>query len=353
MANRGRPRKVDLNNVEDAQFEETNDYQDDASPISEPISREDNIGEGTFGDYNPFDESVVERDYSTPKTASGLVEDIDEPTFVPPSYEDIVSEREQQTDESFQQQNPFNDPNPAMNDLSDRDKKIACESLVDTVLDAYEQLHKYAQFVVKVDEEELMQKQAENKIDLSQVIPVTENGDTMTVGEFVGQFNQQSQEALKYDKEFGYKVRPAMIRVFMKRGWGMTDEQYLLYMFGKDIAVKVSIMYQLKKTINNTLEVLEKAHRRNRGGNTEVYESNTQSEIIEDDYEEEDLSMFEDINTYSSTQEPVQNESMMDSFTQNMNINMPNNPKDAMSQHPKEVRNVLRKSKNKGNAESE
>jgi hypothetical protein len=124
-------------------------------------------------------------------------------------------------------------------------------------------------------------------------------------------------------------------------------------MFGKDIAVKVSIMYQLKKTINNTLEVLEKAHQRNRrAGNTEVYESNTQSEIIEDDYEE-DLSMFEDINTYSPTEEPVQSESMMDSFTQNMNINMPNNPKDAMSQHPKEVRNVLRKSKNKGNAESE
>jgi hypothetical protein len=28
-----------------------------------------------------------------------------------------------------------------------------------------------------------------------------------------------------------------------------------------------------------------------------------------------------------------------------MNINMPQNPKDPMAEHPKEVRNVLRKSK--------
>lgn len=351
MANRGRPRKVEMDNVEDAKFEEQNEFDDIQSPIEEqqqPI-KENNIGEGTYGDYNPFSESVVERDYSTPKTASGVVDDIDEPTFVPPSYEDIVQEREQQNEQTWEQENPFDNPNPAMNDLSDRDKKIACESLVDTVLDAYEQLHKYAQFVVKVDEEELMRKQAEDKIDLTQEIPVTENGDTMTVGEFVGQFNQQSQDALKYDKEFGYKVRPAMIRVFMKRGWGMTDEQYLLYMFGKDIAVKVSIMYQLKKTINNTLDVLEKAHRQNRRG-APIYESNTTGEIIEDDYDEP---MFEDINTYSHNPEPQPvEESIIDSFTQGMNINMPNNPKDAMSQHPKEVRNVLRKSKNKGNAES-
>ena len=351
MANRGRPRKVDLNSVEDAQFEEQNEFENTSSPIEEQPIKENNIGEGTYGDYNPFAESVVERDYSTPKTASGVVDDIDEPTFVPPSYEDIVQEREQQTEQSWQEDNAFDNPNPAMNDLSDKDKKIACESLVDTVLDAYEQLHKYAQFAVKVDEEELMRKQAEDKIDLSQEIPVTENGDTMTVGEFVGQFNQQSQEALKYDKEFGYKVRPAMIRVFMKRGWGMTDEQYLLYMFGKDIAVKVSIMYQLKKTINNTLEVLEKSHRQNRrGGSTQVYQSTTESEIIEDDYDEP----FDDINKYTMNPEPIQaEESVMDSFTQGMNINMPNNPKDPMSQHPKEVRNILRKSKNKTNEESE
>jgi hypothetical protein len=342
MANRGRPRKVDLNNVEDVQFDETIETNE-VVVDEQPIPKADNIGEGTYGDYNPFAESVVERDYSTPKTAQGIVEEIDEPSFVPPSYEDIVSERELQNDEFSQQNNPFDNPNPAVNDLSDKDKRVACESLVDTCLDAYEQLHKYAQFVVKVDEEQLMRKQAEGKIDLSMEIPVAENGDTMSVGEFVNQFNEQSVGALKYDKEFGYKVRPAMIRVFMKRGWGMTDEQFLLYMFGKDVAVKVAMMWQLKKTINNTLDTIEKAYKRNKSGNTEVYESNVQGEIIQDDIVEEqfvDESLFEPIDAYA-TEERI----MTETFTESMNINMPQNPKDPMAEHPKEVRNVLRKSK--------
>ena len=37
--------------------------------------------EGTKGNYNPFDKDVFEREYSTPKTAEGLTDDIPEPDF--------------------------------------------------------------------------------------------------------------------------------------------------------------------------------------------------------------------------------------------------------------------------------
>lgn len=348
MAQRGRPRKNA--DIQDAELESIVDDEimgEMAEPKESnneaPTSSSDSdiVGEGTYNDYNPFAESVVERDYATPKPASGVIDEIDEPSFVPPSYEDIIQERQEQeasgANDTFD--NPFDNPNPAMNDLDNKDKKIACESLVDTVLDAYEQAHRYAQYVVKVDEETLMQKQAQGKIDLSMQIPVTETGDTMSVGEFVAQYNEQSANALKYDKDFGYKVRPAMIRVFMKRGWGMTDEQFLLYMFGKDIAIKVGIMFQLKKTINGTLSTLEKLHKQNNpnaGSNTRVYEETKKSTIIEDDYEipteQEDVTDFEQMGAE-------------DSFTSSMNINMPQNPVDPMKGHPKEVQNVLRKNK--------
>ena len=340
---RGRPRKnANLEEAQDIEFEES--IVDDeimgemAEPKASPNSDSSNVGEGTFNDYNPFSVSVVDRDYATPKTASGVIDEIEEPSFVPPSYEEIVQERAEQ--EAMGQNeggggfdNPFDNPNPAMNDLDNKDKKIACESLVDTVLDAYEQAHKYAQYVVKVDEESLMERQAPGKLDLSMQIPVTETGDTMSVAEFVAQYNEQSANALEYDKDFGYKVRPAMIRVFMKRGWGMTDEQFLLYMFGKDIAIKVGIMYQLKKTINGTLETLEKAYRRQnpqpqqpRGGQTNVYEETRQSTIIEDDYEVEE----------------EEEQMVSEGFTSSMNINMPQNPVDPTKGHPKEVQNILR-----------
>lgn len=344
---RGRPRKnVNIEEVQDAEFEESIVDDEIMGEMAEPKSPKSDsgiVGDGTFNDYNPFSESVVERDYATPKPASGLVDEIEEPSFVPPSYEEIVQERAEQ--EAMGQNefggsgfdNPFDNPNPAMNDLDNKDKKIACESLVDTVLDAYEQAHRYAQYIVKVDEESLMERQAQGKLDLSMQIPVTETGDTMSVAEFVAQYNEQSANALQYDKEFGYKVRPAMIRVFMKRGWGMTDEQFLLYMFGKDIAVKVGIMYQLKKTINGTLDTLEKAYRRQnptstpRGANPEVYEENRQGTIIQE--EEYDVEAEEEI-----YQEPIQS----DNFTSSMNINMPQNPVDPTKGHPKEVQNILR-----------
>ena len=344
MANRGRPRKIDSetsdNNDYDKDLNNDSSVEDTYEQETPVVEKEQIIGEGTYSDYNPFAESVIERDYSTPKTASGVVDDIDEPSFVPPSYEDIIQDRENEKDNEYQQSNPFDNPNPSFNDLTDKDKRIACESLVDTCLDAYEQLHIYGQMFVKVDEDVLMQKQAENKLDLSVQIPISENGETMSMGEFVGQFNEQSTQAIKYDKEFGYKVRPAMIRVFTKRGWGMTDEQFLLYMFGKDIAVKVSLIYSLKKTINNTLTMFEKLHKQD----TFQYDNTTKGVIIEDEEymnDEYESPLFEDINSYTTTNE----QPTTDGFTTSLNINMPMNPKDTLSQHPKEVQKIIKKSK--------
>lgn len=336
MAGRGRPRKNPIEDAQEVEMEEFNNSDTDEG--NQPRSVGDIMNDGTFNDYNPFSENVVERDYATPKTASGVVEEIEEPSFIPPSYEDIIQERNQQQENDYAENNPspFENPNPAMNDLDDKEKRIACESLVDTILDGYEQAHRYAQYVVKVDEEELYQKQAEGKIDLSMQIPVSDT-ETMSVAEFIGQYNQQSETALKYDKEFGYKVRPAMVRVFMKRGWGMTDEQYLIYMFGKDIAVKVGIIYSLKKTINSTMATFEKATKRNNMGasNVDVYETTTSRQEM---YEEDDMA---DEDTYEVQEE----QEVQEKFTSGMNINMPQNPQDPMAGHPSEIRNQLRKEK--------
>lgn len=344
MAKRGRPRKNADDGLENVQS--IDEVVDDVVNEIENNASDEQLG--TNGGYNPLMENVIERDYSTPQVAVGDVADIDEPSFVPPSYEDIIADRQQEQIQS--EPSPFDNPNPAYNELEDRDKKIATESLVDTCLDAYEQLHRYAEYVIKVDEDELMQKQIDGKIDLNTEMPVSENGDTMTLGEFIGQYNEQSSTAIKYDKEFGYKVRPAMIRVFMKRGWGMSDEQFLLYMFGKDIAVKVGIMYSLKKTINSTLATMEKIHKRqNTSSNVNVVEREVRrepqpqpqpqpmrAEPLDDVIEFDDNEVEEMINEDSG-------------FTQGMEINMPQNPKDPMAEHPKEIKSQLRKERKENN----
>lgn len=359
VAKRGRPSKkvapeqaeeqnIEQEEVNEIETPEVETPEVEAEEPAPPPQTDDSsiVGDGTSPDYNPFAENVVEREYATPKVASGVTEAIDEPEFVPPTYEDIVQQKEMEGMEGMEAEGggePFADlSNPALNDLNNKDKKIACESLVDTALDTYEQLHKFAQYSVKVDEEELMLKHQQGKLDLNETIPVTET-QNMSVGEFIGQFNKQSEEALAYDKEFGVKVRPAMIRVFMKRGWGMSDEQYLMYMFGKDIAIKVGIMYQLKKTISSTIAQLEKAHKQNQARGyspppPDVQETYNESEILDD---EEDLDdEIDDIIIDGETPKT-------DRFSDKMDIDMPQNPKDPMAQHPKEIKKILKDEKRK------
>ena len=349
MAKRGRPRKTqpvvekpEVSN-EDTQTIEVEELEPD-NIVTEHIAtdlKENPTPEGTSGGYNPFKENIVERDYSTPKVAEGVTDDIFEPEFRPPSYEDIIGERSETEEEELG--SPFDNPNPALNDLDSADKKIACESLVDTCLDGYEQLHKLAIHFAKVNEDDLMQRQIEGKIDLEDYIPVSEDED-MTVLEFVEQYNSQTEEALKYDKEFGYKVRPAMVRVFMKKGWGMSDEQFLAYMFGRDIVTKVTMVISLKKTINNTLSMLEKAHKQNK----QAGYTHTPSEIIEDEPIPEPEPTPEpepepESPIHIVDEVPKQRKRKEKTGKEKFNIDYPKNPTNPMAEHPTEIQDEIKK----------
>ena len=266
---RGRPRK-NLNNeaIEEAMVEETNvaveeqPSEEFESPQSEPqqeFEKQDKY-EGTKGNYNPFDKDVFEREYSTPKTAEGLTDDIPEPDFNSnPSFEDLMNENKV---EEEPEPSPFDNPNPAINDLPPQEKQIACEQMVDTVLDTYESLHLIGQRFVKFSEDDLNELIINDEVDPNTIIP-TENGD-ISLQEFVASYNEQATEVMSYDRAFGHKVKPAMVRVFMKKGWAMTDEQFLLFAFGKDLLSKTTQFIGLKKSISTTIGLIKDMHVENR-----------------------------------------------------------------------------------------
>lgn len=350
MAVRGRPRKKPI--VEETPVEEVEQVvvEEQPKPEAEPVNEapaepkplEDM--EGTQGDFNPFAQNVVEREYATPKVASGVIDDLEEPVF---EQKNPFEERMQEEQQG--QPHPFEDGNPALNDLDFQDKKIACESLVDTALDTYEQLHAVAQNFVQVDEAEMIQKQQDGEIDLAMEIPVDEQGTSMSVMDFVQQYNEQSKDALQYDKEFGYKVRPAMLRVFMKKGWGMTDEQFLMYAFGKDLLTKTAIVFSLKKTMNNTFELLKKSYEQNQQTMTGAEDNVDDADYGDDDYEEDynEQENQEPEVEYVDSIEPIIVENDVpkkdeDAFAQKMNINMPQKPKGNMEEHPKEVQDIIK-----------
>ncbi len=137
--------------------------------------------------------------------------------------------------------------NEVVNDLDAKDKKIACEQLADSALDAYKMMHTFAQNFIKVDDILIVEKIAKGEIDPTMQIPVDDKGTITNPVEFFKVYKSQVEEVISYDEEFGRKIKPPLVRIFMKKGWGLSDEQTVLYHVSKDLAVKGSLGYALKK----------------------------------------------------------------------------------------------------------
>ena len=228
---------------------EATEAQDPVEFIEDAIV-EETISQGNnTTDYNPLGESVKERSYTKPNIdGANLGADIDEPVFAPPSFEDM----QEPTGFEAAEEQPF--ANPAMNDLDDKDKKYATEQMVDTVLDGYEKITGLANNLVQIKDRKIQEMVSKGEIDPRTRIPIDASGNSITISEFVQDYNEQTAEAIQTTPEFKKKVRPAMVRVFEKRGIGMTDEQFLMYMFGTDMVQKGAVVFSLRNNMQNMMK---------------------------------------------------------------------------------------------------
>ena len=230
--------------IEDVEIEST-------AKATEPITEPAKQG-GIPNFFSPLAEEVKQREYNkiTPQNVTG---DIPEPKFEGGMGVEDDNNATVNTESSEEEAKPSpfeNVTNEKVNQLEGKEKKIACEQLVDTVLDLYEMGHTFGVKFASVDENAVMEKAMKGEIDPSMEIPIDEKGTTTNPIEFFQTYNSQVEEVLTYDPEFGEKVKPAMRRVFEKKGWGFTDEQFLMYMFGKDLGVKSMMVFGLKKQSN-------------------------------------------------------------------------------------------------------
>lgn len=148
---------------------------------------------------------------------------------------------------------PFN---PAMNKMSDKDMKAGAEHMAKLIIDGYEQLHVFGNQYLQINQKKIRKMVAEGEIDLSVQIPY-EYGQTISAGEFIESFNEQNKDVLSVSKEFKKEVTPVLTRVLAKHGAGLTDEQMLMFLFGKDIFVKGILVYQVKSTTNEMMNVIK------------------------------------------------------------------------------------------------
>ena len=202
--------------------------------------------------YNPLADNVEEKEYQKVSIdGASRLPDIEEPVFTAPTLEDIRPDMfdggGEDEDEIFGKEK--------LNDLPKGDKKKAAKQMAEMVLEGYSSICSFTGGFANMNEGQLLQMQTEGKIDLRMSVPVSPTEQVGVVG-FVESFNTQIDEAMEVTDEFKDSVRDPMTRIFEKKGVGMTDEQLLLVMFGKDIITKTATTIALKKQLSRTLELI-------------------------------------------------------------------------------------------------
>jgi hypothetical protein len=205
--------------------------------------------------YNPLGQNVEDKQYTRANIkVSGDLPPISEPQFAPPSLTELdltEDEEEEAEDPLFGKQDT--------NDLPPKEKQQAAEQLVELVLQGYAALHTFGHRFAVISESNLLEKQAKGDIDLRMHIPISET-QSIGVADFVESYNKEVTETLTLDDDFKESVRPVMERIAAKKGYGLSDEQFLLVMFGKDIIQKTAGVISLKNQLNKTLKIVHEQY---------------------------------------------------------------------------------------------
>ena len=200
-------------------------------------------------DFSPLDAPVKQRSYTQHKMGDAQeMDELEEPSFQRPSFADLDGSAEEEASEP---ERPFN---PSYNELDGKEKTMGAEMMADMTLDIYEKGCFYMGKIPEISEGKLDKLIAEGEIDPS--IELQTEAGAMPIKEFATEFNDSIKEAFLVSDEFKEKVKPPLLRVFKKRGIGMTDEQLLAYYFGTDLLAKGAQAFMLRKTANNILDSL-------------------------------------------------------------------------------------------------
>lgn len=222
------------------------------------------FNEAESGEYNPLlGEAPVQKEYQKANVdPSSVPEFIPEQQFVKPVIKFEASEQETEINNASSEtpnSNKNTEPlNPAVNDLSKSEKRAGAMLVADQAIAAYGFVcNKIFVPFASVNEKKLNEMIAEGDIDPNIEFQLDASGNTATPRVFAKEWNETVQENLALDEEFVERVREPLIRICEKRGFALTDEQYLGIEIGKDLITRTAIAWDLKKSANMILEQLK------------------------------------------------------------------------------------------------
>lgn len=231
---------------------------------------ENNEGQTFDVEYNPFDEAVNEKPYTKPNVVfdqKDMMNDIPEPSFVPPVMNADISENSG-TSTAFgsssapkKETTPKREPQPPVNpkydEMSKKEQKASSLHLAKTIVGGYEYLCSAANKKLLFSEKKMIKLSQEGEVDFSLQIPYDLHGNTMSLGEFVTEYNEQQKDSLAVSEEFKEEAVPLLAKVLDKKGMGLTDEQRLLLLFGGDAGQKIIVAMTAISTMKQMVDTFK------------------------------------------------------------------------------------------------
>lgn len=207
--------------------------------------------------YSPLDTPINEKPYTKANvrlSEADMINDIPEPKFQPPPIDLSSKPATEQPKKP-----PVEPMNAEMKDMPKKEQAKSAEHISKVIIDAYELLHVEANKTLLFNERKLRKLSADGEVDFNIPIPYDHKGNVIPAYEFINDYNEQQKDTLKVSPEFKAEAMPVLTRVLQKRGVGFTDEQYLLYLFGKDISVKAMMYFSVKSQMKEIIELMKES----------------------------------------------------------------------------------------------
>jgi hypothetical protein len=220
--------------------------------------------------YDPLNsERVVEKSYTklSADIIGNMPDEIPEPVIerTQVDFNDAVIdplegyEGQVFSDEKEQKPERGEVKNPAWEEMTSKQKNSSAEYLAETCLNAYQLLNNLGKKWCSYGDDKRQRDALEGKFDFSILaveISLSESGDeTTTIGEYLDAINEQVGDAFTVSEEFKTNVKPLLIEIFKKKGWGLTVEQRLLALVVEDLTPKVALAFSIKSQLNQLIKI--------------------------------------------------------------------------------------------------
>lgn len=254
-------------------FSESKEKMTESSSRVQEVSDFEIPDEFDLGSFDPNAEETREREYTKVDYDYSQTTEIPEPTFgtateqaqamtqegadIPSHLNGSDQPSVHKTEVPNQDENRIT--NPQLTEADDKTKKIAAEQMVDMVLDLYEKAHEWVKPVARIKERKIGELEAKGLVNKHDELPVDNEGNGITLRELAKETNESIDDVLTPDPTFNGRVRPAMIREFTKRGWGMTDMQLIAVAFTQDLAMKGAMIGGVRKQFTEITKLFKQA----------------------------------------------------------------------------------------------